>query len=82
MSSPTENSPEESVSVNSPVAADGTIEDSTSSTQRMGPPPGVLVQVFSNLLNVAYKSRLADVFSRSVSPQPHRTVSPISLSVA
>ena len=82
MSSPSANSLEETVSVNSPVAAGGTIEDSASSTRRMGPPPDVSVQVFSSLPNVAYRSRLTDVHSRSVSPRPHRTVSPVSLSVA
>ena len=82
MSSPSANSPEETVSVNSPVAAGGTIEDSASSTRRMGPPPDVSVQVFSSLPNVAYKTRLADVHSRSISPRPHRTVLPVSLSVA
>ena len=82
MSSPSANSPEETVSVNSPVAAGGTIEDSASSTRRMGPPPDVSVQVFSSLLNVAYRSRLADVRSRSISPRPRRTVSLVSLSVA
>ena len=82
MSSPSESSPEKSVTVSSPAAADNTIEDSVSSTRKMGPPPGVSVQVFSSLPNVAYRSRLADVRSRSVLPRPHRMILPVSLSVA
>ena len=71
MSSPSESSPEQSVTVSSPVAADGTIVDSASSARRMGAPP-----------NVTYETRLSDVRARSASPRLRRTISPVSLSVA
>ena len=82
MSSPSKNSPEQSVSVYLPSAADGTIEDSASSAQRMGPPPGVLVQFVFVPPNVAFHSRLANVRLRFALPQPHRTATPTNLSVA
>ena len=95
MSSPSENSPEQSVSVSSPAAADGTMEDSASSTRGTGPPQIVTVQsVYANAPpssprqvvpaapNAAYSSRLRDVRSRSASPRPRRTITPTELSVA
>ena len=71
MSSPTEQSPETSVSVSSPAAAEHASVDSASSTRRVGALP-----------NVTFETRLSDVRARSVSPRMHRTVSPSSLSVA
>ena len=82
MSSPSVNSPERSESVSSPLAADGTIEDSASSARRFGPPPGVMVQHISVPPNVAFRTRQRNVRSRSALPRPRRTLSPIALSVA
>ena len=82
MSSPSENSPDQSVTVSSPVAADDTIEDRTSSTRRMGPPPGVSVQFITNTPNTTYDSRLHNVHARSTSPRPRRAISLIGLSIA
>ena len=72
MSSPSENSPEQSVVVSSPHAADSTVEDSASSARRFGTPPP----------NATFQSRQRTVRARSVSPRPRRTFSPSSLSVA
>ena len=82
MSSPSENQSVKSVTVSSPVAADGVYEDSASSTRRMGSPPNVTVQFLLAAPNVAYQRRLRDVRARSASPRPRRTTSPIGLSVA
>ena len=82
MSSSSINSPERSVSVSSPLAADGTIVESASSTRRFGPPPGVTVQHIPVRPNVTFRSRQGNVRARSASPRPRRTVSPIALSVA
>ena len=82
MSSPSETSPEQSVMVSSPVAADATIEDSASSTRRIGPSPDVTVQFISNAPNTAFDMRLRTVHARSASPQPRRTIVSPGLSVA
>ena len=47
----------------------------------MGAPPGVTVQWLTNTPNTAFARRMRDARSRSVSPRPHKVVSP-SLSVA
>ena len=78
MSSPSE----KSVIVSLPAAAEDAYEDSASSTRRMGPPLDVTVQFVSAAPNVAYQHRLRDVRARSASPRPHRTISPIGLSMA
>ena len=82
MSSPSEHSPERSVSVNSPAAADSTIEDTASSILAEGAPPEVTVQWLTNTPNSAFAQRMQDVRPRSVSPRPRRTASPSKLSVA
>ena len=82
MSSPSANSPETSVVVSSPNAADSTREDSASSTRRFGLPPGVGVQYVSMPPNATFESGRRSVRTRSVSPRPRRTISPSSLSVA
>ena len=100
MSSPSEHSPsvksdEQSVSVSSPLAADGTMQDSATSTRSTGPPPIVTVQsvhayappssperVVPTAPNSTFSSRLSDVRARSASPRPRRTITPTELSVA
>ena len=82
MSSPTEKSPERSVSVSSPAAADSTMEDTASSVLAEGAPPEVTVQWLTNTPNSAFAKRMQDVRPRSVSPRPRRTASPSQLSVA
>ena len=82
MSSPSEHSPERSVSVSSPAAADSTIEDTASSILAEGAPPEVTVQWLSNTPNSAFAQRMQDVRPCSVSPRPRRTASPSKLSVA
>ena len=95
MSSPSAKSSEQSVSVSSPIAADGTMEDSASSTRGTGPPPIVTVQsvhanappssptqVVPAAPNSMFSSRLSDVRARSVSPRMRRSVTPTELSVA
>ena len=44
-------------------------------------PPGVTVQFVSNTPNTVFDQRIRDTRMRSVSPRPHRVISP-SLSVA
>ena len=82
MSSPSEHSPERSVSVNLPAAADSTIEDTASSILAEGAPPEVTVQWLTNTPNSAFVQRMQDVCPHSVSPRPQRTASPSNLSVA
>ena len=82
MSSPSENSPETSIVVSSPHAADSTVEDTASSTRRFGSPPGVSVQYVSMPPNATFESGRRTVRARSASPRPRRTISPSSLSVA
>ena len=82
MSSPSEHSPERSVSVSSPAAADSTMEDTASSILAEGAPPGVTVQWLTNTPNSAFAQRMQAIRLRSVSPRPRRTVSPSRLSVA
>ena len=82
MSSPSENSPDLSVVVSSPHAADSTVEDTASSTRRFGVPPGVSVQHVSMPPNAAFERGRRTVRTRSASPRLHRTISPSSLSVA
>ena len=82
MSSPSEHSPERSVSVSSPAAADSTIEDTASSILAEGAPPEVIVQWLTNTPNSAFAQQMQDVRPRSVSPRPRRTASPSKLSVA
>ena len=62
------------------------VQDTASSVQAMGPPPGVTVQVIPEELrperpNSTFVRRIRDTRTRSVSPRPRRAVSP-SLSVA
>ena len=62
------------------------VQDTASSVQAMGPPPGVTVQVIPEELhperpNSTYAQQIRDTHTRSVSPRPRRAVSP-SLSVA
>ena len=82
MSSPSEHSPERSVSVSSPAAADSTIEDTASSILAEGAPPEVTVQWLTNTPNSAFAQRMQNVRPRSISPRPRRTASPSKLSVA
>ena len=82
MSSPSENSPETSIVVSSPHAADSTVEDSASSTRRFGSPPGLGVRHASVPPNATFESGRRTVRARSASPRPRRTISPSSLSVA
>ena len=82
MSSPSEHSPEQSVSVSSPAAADSTMEDTASSVLAVGAPPGVTVQVLPGSPNALFERRMRDVRLRSVSPRPRRTISSSRLSVA
>ena len=62
------------------------VQDTASSVQAMGPPPGVTVQVIPEELrpeqpNSTFARRMKDTRTRSVSPRSRRAVSP-SLSVA
>ena len=82
MSSPSEAHSEKSVTVSSPLATDATIEDTASSAQGMGPPPGVVVTVLTDAPNTSYARRMRDVRARSAWPRPRRTFSPSKLSVA
>ena len=82
MSSPSETQSRKSEIVSSPMAADAAYEDTASSVQRMGPPPGVIVQFSSATPNTVYEKRMKDVCARLVSPWLRRTISPSSLSVA
>ena len=93
MSSPSETSPERSVTVSSPLAANAEYEDTASSTQGTGPPPTVQY-VGTELLpsapqeivpaapNTVFSSRARTVRARSASPRPRRTITPTALSVA
>ena len=82
MPSPSETRSQDSYHTSSQGATSGALDDTASSAQEMGPLPGVTVTFLSNTPNTAYQSRLRDVRARSVSPRPHRTISPIRLSVA
>ena len=82
MSSPSEHSPERSVSVSSLVAGDSTMEDTASSILAEGAPPGVTVQWLTNTPNSAFAQRMQAVHMRSISPRPQWTVSPSRLSIA
>ena len=85
MSSPTGRSEatrsQDSVHANSQYAAETALKDTASSVRGMGAPPGVTVQWLSKPPNAAFDQQVKDARSRSVSPRPHRVVSP-SLSVA
>ena len=65
-----------------PPSQDDEVEDTASSVQGMGPPPGVVVTVLTDAPNTSYERRMGDVRTRSVSPRPRRTISPSKLSVA
>ena len=77
MSSPSE----KSVTVHLPTAAEDAYEDTASSVQAEGAPPGVTVQWLTNTPNTAFNQRMEDAHLRSVSPRPRRTVSPSKLFV-
>ena len=78
MSSPSE----KSVTVHSLTVAEDVYEDTASSIQAEGAPPGVTVQWLTNTPNTAFNQRMEDARPRSVSPRPRRTISPSKLSVA
>ena len=82
MSSPSETQSRKSEIVSSPKATDAVYEDTVSSVQGMGPLPGVAVQFLPVAPNTSFAQRMSDVCARSVSPQPRRTISPSSLSMA
>ena len=71
-----------SVTVSSPKATDVTLEDTASSILAEGAPPGVTVQWLTNTPNASFEQWMRDVRTRSVSPQPRRTILPSKLSVA
>ena len=77
MSTPSEKG---SISATSPPPQSDAIQDTASSVQGMGVPPGVTVQFVSNTPNTVFDQRMRDNRTRSVSPRPHRVISP-SLSV-
>ena len=85
MSSPTgvndETRSQDSVHASLQYAAETALEDTASSVRGMGPPPGVTVQVLPERPNATFVWRMRDTRARSVSPRPHKVVSP-SLSVA
>ena len=78
MSTPSEKG---SISVTSLPPQSDAIQDTASSVQGMGAPPGVTVQFVSNTPNTVFDQRMRDNRTRSVSPRPRRVISP-SLSVA
>ena len=82
MSSPSETQSRKSEIVSSPQETDATYEDTASSVQAVGAPPGVTVQWLTNTQNAVFNQRMSDVHTHSVSPRPCRTISPSSLSVA
>ena len=82
MSSPSETQSVKSVTVSSPLATDATYEDTASSVQGTGPPPGVVVTFLPDAPNTSYQERMRDVRARSASPRPQQTISPPGLSVA
>ena len=82
MSSPSETQSVKSGTIISPLAIEATYEDTASSVQGMGPPPGVEVTFVPEAPNTSYEWRMGDVHARSVSPRPRRTISPSRLSVA
>ena len=81
MSSPSETQSHGSFHTSSQDATGAAYEDTASSAQRMGPPPGVSVQFVASSPNATYTSRLRDVRVHSVSLRLRRTISPTSLSV-
>ena len=82
MSSPSETQSVKSVTVSSPLATDATYEDTASSVQGTGPPPGVVVTFVPDAPNTSYQRRMRDFRARSASPRPRRTISSSGLSVA
>ena len=82
MSSLSETQSVKSVMVSSPLATDATYEDTVSSVQGMGPPPGVVVTVLTDAPNTSYQRQMRDVHVRSASPWPQQTTSPSRISVA
>ena len=82
MSSPSETQSVKSGTVSSPLATEATYEDTASSVQGMGPPPGVEVTFVPDAPNTSYERRMGDVRARSVSSWPRWTISPSKLSVA
>ena len=78
MSTPSEKG---SISVTSPLPQGDEIQDTASSVQGMGAPPGVTDQFVSNTPNTVFDQQMRDNRTRSVSPRPRRVISP-SLSVA
>ena len=82
MSSPSETQSVKSVTVSSPLATETTYEDTASSVQGTGPPPGVVVTFVPDAPNTSYQRRMRDVRAHSASLRLRQTISPSGLSVA
>ena len=74
MSSPSETRSQESFNASSQLATSAAYEDTTSSAQGMGTPPGVAVTFVPTALNTSYQWWLKDVRAHSASPQPRQTI--------
>ena len=82
MSSSSETQSVKSGTVSSPLATEAMYEDTASSVQGMGPPPGVAVTFVPDIPNTSCERQMGDVCARSVSPRPRQIISPSRLSVA